>query len=52
MCMSVFFCVVVLSRVGRGLAMGRRPVQGVLPKGLSGFMVSEVGCEPATESNP
>jgi hypothetical protein len=28
--------------VGTNLAMGRSPIQGALPTGLNGFMVSEV----------
>jgi hypothetical protein len=32
----------VLSCVGPGLAMGRSPVQGVLPENLNGLVVSEV----------
>jgi hypothetical protein len=39
--MSAFFCV-VLSRVGRGLAMGRSPIKAVLPKSIKGFKVSKV----------
>jgi len=39
----VFLCCAVC--VGRGLAMGRFPVQGVLQKCLKGFIVSEVNCE-------
>jgi hypothetical protein len=42
--MSSFFCS-MLSCVGRGFAMGRSPVQGVLPKCLIGFIVSEVNSE-------
>jgi len=41
--MSAFFCV-VLSCVGRGLAMGRSPTQGVLSKYLKGFRVPELIC--------
>jgi hypothetical protein len=36
---------VVLHCVGRGLAMGRSPIQGVLPKRPNGFVVSEVNSE-------
>jgi len=39
--MSAFFCV-VLSCQGRGLEMGRSPAQGVPPRRLKGFIVSEV----------
>jgi hypothetical protein len=42
--MSMLFCV-VLSCVGRGLAVGCSPVQVVLPKYLKGFIVSEVNSE-------
>jgi hypothetical protein len=52
-CISAFFCV-VLSCVGLGLAMGWSPVQGVLPKWLNGFIVSEVNSQPeqTRELNP
>jgi len=43
-CMSAFFRT-VLSCVGSGLAIGRSPAQGVLPKCLSGFTASEVNFE-------
>jgi hypothetical protein len=51
--MCAFFCV-VLSCVDRGLAVGRSPVQGVLPKCLKEFIVSEVNSalEQAREPNP
>jgi len=39
--MSAIFCL-VLSFVGRGLAMGRSSVQGVPQKCLKGFRVSEL----------
>jgi len=39
------FLWVVLFRAGRGLAMGRSTVHGVLPKCLKGFKVSEVNSE-------
>jgi hypothetical protein len=42
--MSAIFCV-VLSWVHRSLAMGRSPVQGILPKYLKGFTVSKVHSE-------
>jgi hypothetical protein len=42
--MSTFFYV-VLSCVGRGLQMGRFPLEGVLPKCLNGFRISEVDSE-------
>jgi hypothetical protein len=35
----------VLSRVGRDLAMGRSPFQGVLPKYLKVLIISEVNSE-------
>jgi hypothetical protein len=41
---TAFFCV-VLSCVGRGLEMGRYPVERVLPKRLKGFITSEVHSE-------
>jgi hypothetical protein len=41
---SAFFCV-VLSCVGRGLAMHRSPIQGDLEKCLNGFIFSEVSSE-------
>jgi len=41
----MFLCV-VLSCVGRGLPMGRSPVQRVLPKSLNGLIVLEVNSEP------
>lgn len=31
--------------VGRGLAMGWSPVQGIIKKRLEGFIISEVNCE-------
>jgi len=37
----VSLCRPVLSCVGRALAMGLSPAQGVLPKCLKGFIVSE-----------
>jgi len=40
-CMHECFCV-MLSCVGRRLAMGRSPVQKVIPKCLHGFKVSEL----------
>jgi len=43
-CLSAFFCV-VLSCLGRGLALGRSIVQVVLPKCMQGFVVSEVNSE-------
>jgi len=51
--MPAFF-LVVLSRVGRGLAMGRSPVQGDLPKILKVFVASEVNfiMEQARGPNP
>jgi hypothetical protein len=42
--MTAFFCF-VLSCVGRGLAMGRFPVQKVLSKYLKGFIVSKENSE-------
>jgi hypothetical protein len=39
---------VVLSCVGRGLAICRSPVQGILPKCLNGFIVTEVNSEKRT----
>jgi hypothetical protein len=42
--MIAFYCV-VLSCVGRGLAMGRSVCPEVLPKCLNGFTVSEVNSE-------
>jgi hypothetical protein len=43
----VMFCVSVslyffMSYVGRGVALGRSPIQGILPKFLKEFIVSEV----------
>jgi len=51
--MSTFFCV-VLSCVGRDLAMGRSPIQGVVLKCQNGFLGSEVKSEleQARGSNP
>jgi len=40
-CMSTFFYV-LLSRAGRELVMAQCPAQGVLPKCLKGFIISEV----------
>jgi hypothetical protein len=47
------FCV-VLSCVNRGLAVGRSPIQGVLPKYQKGFNVPEVHSESeqVRELNP
>jgi hypothetical protein len=42
--MSAFLCV-VLPYVGKDLPMGRSPIQGVLPKYLKGFTVSEVNSD-------
>jgi hypothetical protein len=49
-----FFLSIVLSCVGRGLAMSRSPVEGVQPQYLKGFIVSEVNheSEQARGSNP
>jgi hypothetical protein len=41
----VFFCVCVVFCESRGLATGRSLVQGILPKCLKKFMVSEVNSE-------
>jgi hypothetical protein len=43
-CMSMFCCV-DLSCLGRGLAMARSLVQGILQKCLKRFIVSEVNSE-------
>jgi hypothetical protein len=40
----VSLCCALLCRY-RGLATGRSPVQGVLPKYLKEFLVSELNCE-------
>jgi hypothetical protein len=39
--MSIFFSV-LLSCIGRGLAMGRFAVQGMLLTCLNGFIISEI----------
>jgi hypothetical protein len=39
--MSSPFSCVVLSCVGKGLVIGRSPIQGVLPKCLKEFIVSK-----------
>jgi hypothetical protein len=51
--MSAYFCVVP-SYTGRGLAMGRSPIQGVVLKCQNGFLGSEVKSEleQARGSNP
>jgi len=46
------FLYVVLSHVGRDLAMGRSPVQGVLPKCLKGSIVSEANSESQQARRP
>jgi hypothetical protein len=48
---SASFCV-VLSCVGRGLAVGRSPLQGTLPICLIGFIVSEVNSESEQPRGP
>jgi len=40
-----FFCV-VLSCIGRRLAIGRYPIQEALPKRLKGFTVTDINSEP------
>jgi hypothetical protein len=45
MCVRVFFCV-VLSCVGRGLASGRSPVQGVLPTVQQIHKFQKINSEP------
>jgi hypothetical protein len=44
----------VLSSVGRGLAMDRSPILGILPKCLNGFIISQVnsGSEHVRGPNP
>jgi len=41
-----------LFHVGRGIAMGRSPVQGVLPKCLNVFIVLEVNSESEQTRGP
>jgi len=49
----VCVCVcVLLPCVGRGIAVSRFPVQGVLPKCLKGFKVSEVIRESVKAEGP
>jgi hypothetical protein len=43
---------VALSRVGRGVAMGRSPTQGVLPKCLQVFIVSGVRYDSEVSREP
>jgi len=43
---------VVLSCAGRGLVMGRSPVQGHLPKCLKGFVISEVNSDSEQVGGP
>jgi len=42
--MSAFMCV-VLSCIGNGLAIGRSPIQGVIPRCLDKFVVPEINSE-------
>jgi len=50
-CMLAIFSALV-SYEGRGLEMGRSPVQGIFPKCLRGFILSEVNSEPVQARGP
>jgi hypothetical protein len=50
-CVSAFFCL-VLSCVGRGLAFGRSPVQGVLPTVQYVRKFQKINSEPEQAKRP
>jgi len=51
MCVRVFLCCAVLC-VGRGLASGRSPVQGVLPTVKIDSKVQKINSEPEQAKRP